>query len=271
MLGLPNNKSERENMKVDVISSLADRLKFALQSTPGATQAGLARACGISPAAVSGWFSGKTKSISASNLIGAANYFKIEPDWLVRGEPMITTWHLMGRREKMEAGDIAVAELAASYEDGYEDFGKFGSPPESKHLIPRYDTGGRMGETGLVLTGYAGAIENLKVDEEWLRKNLKGYTSTKNLYVITGFGESMEPLFKAGDPLIIDNSVTEFVGDFPYFFRIGNEGYIKKLQQVPGGYMALSVNKDYLPFQITPDMDFAILAKIVKAWGSTDF
>lgn len=144
-------------------------------------------------------------------------------------------------------------------------------PNPDEYLIPRFDTGGKMGGTGLVLTGWAGAIENLKVDAEWLRKNLKGYTSTKNLGIITGFGESMEPLFKAGDPLIIDMSINEHVGDFPYFFRVGNEGYVKKLQKVPGRYIAISVNEDYLPFDITPDMDFSILGRVIKAWCSEDF
>lgn len=75
----------------------------------------------------------------------------------------------------------------------------------------------------------------------------------------------MEPLFKSGDPLLVDLSVKEFIGDFPYFFRIENEGFIKRLQRIPGeGYRAISENKNYESWTIKPDMDFVIICGLYE-------
>ena len=137
--------------------------------------------------------------------------------------------------------------------------------------INQYDTGGSMGD-GLVLQDQPGIIENLKVNSEWLRQNLKGYTSTKNLCIVTGFGESMKPLFNPGDPVIIDRAIKEYMGAFPYFFRIGGKGYIKRIQEIPGrGFVAIPANKEYKEWDITPDMDFEIFGKVIKVWKSEDF
>ena len=137
--------------------------------------------------------------------------------------------------------------------------------------IPQYDVSGGMGN-GLVLEQTVGAIKSFSVSSAWLRENLGGRTNASGLCVVTGFGDSMEPLFKSGDPLLIDITVNTYVGEFPYFFRIGNEGFIKRLQRVPGeGYRAISENRIYDSWRILPEMDFAILGKVIKAWSSTNF
>lgn len=53
---------------------------------PKGSQAGLMRACKVSNASVSNWFSGKTKSIEGLNLLRAAEYLGVRPLWLAAGE-----------------------------------------------------------------------------------------------------------------------------------------------------------------------------------------
>ncbi|MBT2177759.1 XRE family transcriptional regulator [Ralstonia thomasii] len=136
--------------------------------------------------------------------------------------------------------------------------------------IPQFDAGGSMGG-GIDLPDQPGLIQNLRVTKEWLDFNVRSCTSPKNLCVVTGFGDSMRPLFNPGDPLLLDRGVITVEIDAVYFFRIGKEGFIKRLQRVPGnGLIAISENKAYREWTITPDMDFEVFGRVLKAWRSED-
>ncbi|TAM15941.1 MAG: S24 family peptidase [Pandoraea sp.] len=140
--------------------------------------------------------------------------------------------------------------------------------------IPRFDTGGAMGN-GLELRDQPGVIETLRVSQEWLSKNLRNYTSVENLVVVTGFGDSMRPMFNPGDPLIVDVGVRVVDYDAIYFFRVGDEGFIKRLQRIPTehGLMlrAKSENPSYDAWDITPRMPFEVFGRVLKVWRSEDF
>jgi phage repressor protein C with HTH and peptisase S24 domain len=145
---------------------------------------------------------------------------------------------------------------------------------EENHLdisIPQYkDVGGAMGH-GVELRDQPGEFHALHVSPDWIDKNIKNYTAKSNLAVVTGFGDSMKGMFNPGDPLIVDRGVTIVDYDAVYFFRVANEGFIKRLQRVPGrGLIAISENKAYLDWVILPEMDFEIFARVIKVWKSED-
>lgn len=150
------------------------------------------------------------------------------------------------------------------------------APKPDEVLIPQYDAGGSMGN-GLILDGMAGVIKSWRVDQEWLRLNVRSHTGTANLCIVTGFGPSMRPMFNPGDPLLLDRGVNTFDReDAVYFFRIGNHGYIKTVQRIPqlgGGmiYRAKSKNPDYDPFEIIEGMDFEVFGKVLTVWKSEQF
>ena len=137
--------------------------------------------------------------------------------------------------------------------------------------IPQYAVGGAMGK-GLVLQGdQPGIIRNMSVTREWAQKNLRSNTGLQNLCIVTGFGDSMKPLFNPGDPLIVDQGVKACDVDAVYFFRVGDEGFIKRLQRVPGeGVWALSANKEYKDWLIKKDADFEVFGRVLKAWKGED-
>lgn len=137
--------------------------------------------------------------------------------------------------------------------------------------IPQYETGKRIGETSLVLEGkQPGMIKSWRVDMDWLRMNVRHYSSVQNLCIVTGFGPSMRPRFNPGDPLLMDKGITSMEVDGVYFFRVGDSGYIKQLQRIPSErgtiYRAKSYNPDYEPFDITAKMDFQVFGKILTIW-----
>ena len=65
--------------------TLKDRIRAALESKVGATQAGLARACNIKRSSVNAWVHGGTESIDGKYLTTAAEYLGVDPHWLATG------------------------------------------------------------------------------------------------------------------------------------------------------------------------------------------
>ena len=87
--GTPKSMSDRltYNQKAKPINmSLSDRILQALREKHGASQAGLARHVGIKQPSVNGWVSGTTKAIKGDNLLKAAAYLGVTPDWLATGK-----------------------------------------------------------------------------------------------------------------------------------------------------------------------------------------
>jgi len=135
--------------------------------------------------------------------------------------------------------------------------------------IKQYDAGGSMGGGRLTLEDQPGLIKSWNVDREWVRMNVKHHTGVDNLCVVTGFGDSMMGMYNPGDPLLVDKGVTTCEFDGVYFFRVGHEGFIKRLQRIPGqGVLVISENPKYRDWTIQPDMDFQVFAKVLKVWQS---
>lgn len=148
-------------------------------------------------------------------------------------------------------------------------------------VIAQYDVGGAMGNGGkLILEAEPpGVIKSWRVDQEWLRLNVPVYTSISNLCIVTGFGPSMKPIFNPGDPLLMDRGVNHVDHEGIYFFRLGDEGFIKIIQRVPNfdkpGFVLriISKNKEDFPsYDISPKHpDFHVIGKILTVWRSEQY
>ena len=138
--------------------------------------------------------------------------------------------------------------------------------------MPYYDTGGTTGHGGVTLRDQPGVIRGWSVTDEWITKNIRVITNSENLLVVTGFGDSMRPIFQPGDPVMVDTGVRSVDHDGIYFFRVENEGFVKRLQRIPGeGILAISENKAYRDWTIKPGMDFQVFGRVVKAWCGYDY
>lgn len=148
-------------------------------------------------------------------------------------------------------------------------------------IITQYDIGGAMGSGGkLVLEAeQPGVIKSWRVDQEWLRLNVPTYTSVTNLCIVTGFGPSMKPIFNPGDPLLMDRGVNHVDHEGIYFFRLGDEGFIKIIQRVPNfdkpGFVLRIISKnkeDFPPYDISSKHpDFHVIGKILTVWRSEQY
>lgn len=225
------------------MNNLADRLAIALKRS-GKKKTDIWRACGISSGAVTFWFNGETQEITGKNLAVTASLLNVSAEWLATGK---------GSMEEKPA--LRIIE---------------GIPSSDVRIEQYHDVIGSMG-SGLLLRDLPGEITGWRVTSEWANKNIPSNTGKKNLCIVTGFGDSMRGMFNSGDPLLVDTGVRDLQFDGVYFFRIGNEGFIKRLQRIPGdGIRAISKNSDYETWTITADMDFEILGRVVKVWRSED-
>lgn len=146
-------------------------------------------------------------------------------------------------------------------------------------VITQYeDIGGAMGH-GFNLTDHPpGHIKSWRVTHEWLRLNVPSHTGVKNLAIVTGFGPSMKPMFNPGDPLLVDVGVKVIDHEGVYFFRVGDEGFIKLIQRVPEfdgpgvRLRVISKNPDYPPYDLSPkNPHFEVLGKVLTVWRSEQF
>lgn len=231
---------------------LKDRVQEAMDYAK-LRPAQLARATNSTNAAVGFWLDGTTKSLKAekAQLIESATGYRSM--WLVSGKgPKLVT-------EEPDGTNVV-------------DIGNFrGKSKPDEFVIPEFNTGGAMGN-GLLLRDQPGVIRGWSVNQEWVQKNVKSHTGASNLCIVTGFGDSMKGMFNPGDPLLVDRGITVVEYDAVYFFRVDGEGFIKRLQRIPGeGIRVLSENKKYESWTIKPGMDFEVFGRVLKAWQGEDF
>lgn len=248
------------------LDTLGQRLRHA-RTAARMTQMELAEAAGVKQSDISKLERGDSRS--TTNLVALAMALKVDPGWLDGKADALraldqTDWD---RLRRLHSDDRRSEQTAIS------------AMPSAKVeagdvVIPQFETGGSMG-TGVVLADQPGVIKEWRVSEQWAQQNIHRITSIKNLAIVTGFGPSMQPLFNPGDPLLVDRGVTRADVDGIYFFRVGEEGFVKQLQRIPTAaglvLRAKSYNTLYDPFDITPGMDFEVFARVVKVWKGEEF
>lgn len=228
----------------------------------------ISKLCGVSPASVSNWFGNpeKVATISRDNAEKLINHFglNVNPAWLAEGKTP----------KKAAAGFLPPSLAPAPHEAPADDPN---GPPDL--VIAEFATGGGMDTNGrLLLDDQPGIIKSWRVTHDWLRLNVPSHTGIRNLCIVTGFGPSMRPMFNPGDPLLVDTGVKTVTHEGVYFFRVGDEGYIKMIQRVPAphgdGVMLniISKNPDYPPYPMSPkNPHFEVLGKVLTVWRSEQY
>lgn len=247
------------------MTTLQQRFRELARERPDISQADLARATGAKPPSVNAWFSGETKTMKAVTAAKAAELYGCNTLWLSDGVgPMWPATRAAVAGPSGSPSPIAHAPVQS----------------ETEVTIVQYDVSGGMDTRGkLVLEAEPpGIIKSWKVDREWLQLNVRSYTSLQNLCIVTGFGPSMKGMFNPGDPLLMDRGVNRVDHEGVYFFRVGDEGYIKILQRVPEfngpGFIlrVISKNEDFPPYDLSPkNPHLQIIGKILTVWKSEQY
>ena len=133
--------------------------------------------------------------------------------------------------------------------------------------IAHYDIRGALGG-GEVAHDYPEMLQDVRISPSQLRAMGVEFVEHYHLKMITGWGQSMTPTIKHGDPLLVDISIKEFVGDGIYFFSYQGFQYIKRLQMKgKDKFKMISDNKRHPAEDIFAEETY-IQARVLLVWNA---
>lgn len=117
-------------------------------------------------------------------------------------------------------------------------------------LIPRYEIQASAGPGTFADSELV--VDHLAFRADWLRRSIG--VDPNNLVLITAVGDSMEPVIRAGDLLLIDTAVDEFVDDAIYVVVRQDNLIVKRVQRFFNGMVTIkSDNPAYVEETLGPD------------------
>jgi phage repressor protein C with HTH and peptisase S24 domain len=253
----------------------------------------IASTCGVSYEAVRQWFAGDTGNIKNENLIAIAEGYDTTVDWLLsgKGEPPSRKNLASTKVDSKSSADLVKQMLAKHGKGLSEDArqriadaveetateakltnvitGDFSRPGliGDEVWIAHYDIRAAMGG-GQIAHDFPETFQDVRVSPKHLRELGVEFAEHFHLKMVTGWGQSMEPTIKHRDPLIVDVSIREFVGDGIYLFSWDDHIYIKRLQVADEDHFEMiSDNTRHKDRMIRRDMTF-IQARVLLVWNA---
>ncbi|MED7666835.1 helix-turn-helix domain-containing protein [Pseudomonas moraviensis subsp. stanleyae] len=275
----------------EIRAAFASRLKKSL-AEKGIDQWGagarLAEMTKVTPKAASKWLNGESIP-GAAKMQAIAENLGVKIEWLQHGSgegpgPLVDrsdgeSSTAADKLRQMLAGKslgedrlqklLAVAEgneaegtVEVLVSDAYRP-GKVGD----EVWIAHYDIRGAMGG-GEVNHDYPELLQDVRVSPSQLRAMGVEFKEHFHLKMITGWGQSMAPTIKHGDPLLVDISIKDFIGDGIYFFSYQGFQYIKRLQMKgKDKYKMISDNRKHKAEDIFADETY-IQARVLLVWNA---
>jgi transcriptional regulator with XRE-family HTH domain len=133
--------------------------------------------------------------------------------------------------------------------------------------IAHYDVRAAMGG-GQIPHDYPEMLQDVRVSPQHLREMGVEFKEHFHLKMVTGWGQSMAPTIKHRDPLLVDISIREFVGDGIYMFSWEGHLYIKRLQWLGDDQIKMISDNDRHPPQTIMARDTYIQARVLLAWNA---
>ncbi|KQT67862.1 S24 family peptidase [Pseudomonas sp. Leaf434] len=133
--------------------------------------------------------------------------------------------------------------------------------------IAHYDVRAAMGG-GQIPHDYPEMLQDVRVSPQHLREMGVEFKEHFHLKMVTGWGQSMAPTIKHRDPLLVDISIREFVGDGIYMFSWEGHIYIKRLQWIGDDQIKMISDNDRHPPQTIRADETFIQARVLLVWNS---
>lgn len=133
--------------------------------------------------------------------------------------------------------------------------------------IAHYDVRGAMGG-GQIPHDYPEMLQDVRVSPQHLREMGVEFKEHFHLKMVTGWGQSMAPTIKHRDPLLVDISIREFVGDGIYMFSWDGHLYIKRLQWLGDEQITMLSDNPRHPPQTIRAEDTYIQARVLLVWNA---
>ncbi len=165
------------------------------------------------------------------------------------------------RRKLAEFFGVDEAELGASQEKSYTMLPNRASQAGDWVEVPRLEVEASAGPGALA--GGEQAFDTFRFSTRWLRE--QGFEGAR-LSAIKVEGDSMEPLLRDGDEILVDCSPHPF-RDGIHVVRLGDTLMVKRVASAGQGRMALlSQNLAYPPVEIPAD-ELTIVGRVVWKGG----
>lgn len=133
--------------------------------------------------------------------------------------------------------------------------------------IAHYDVRAAMGG-GQIPHDYPEMLQDVRVSPQHLREMGVEFKEHFHLKMVTGWGQSMAPTIKHRDPLLVDISIREFVGDGIYMFSWEGHLYIKRLQWIGDDQIKMISDNERHPPQTIRADDTFIQARVLLVWNA---
>lgn len=133
--------------------------------------------------------------------------------------------------------------------------------------IAHYDVRAAMGG-GQIPHDYPEMLQDVRVSPQHLREMGVEFKEHFHLKMVTGWGQSMAPTIKHRDPLLVDISIREFVGDGIYMFSWEGHLYIKRLQWLGDDQIKMLSDNDRHPPQTIRAAETFIQARVLLVWNA---
>lgn len=270
--------------------SLAQRIK-RLRKEAGLSQAQLADACGWKSQSRVGNYEAGTREPNLADISAIAKALRIDDAQLLLSTPPADLSPLSFETAQTSvapgsAADAVRAMLAKSGKNVPEalkqkiiavadtadsnvvtvDFSRPGQVGDEV-WIAHYDIRGAMGG-GEVTHDYPEMLQDIRVSPSHLRSMGVEFVEHYHLKMVTGWGQSMAPTIKHRDPLLVDISIREFVGDGIYLFSYQGFEYIKRLQRKgKDKFKMVSDNTNHPPEDIWAEETY-IQARVLLVWNA---
>lgn len=133
--------------------------------------------------------------------------------------------------------------------------------------IAHYDVRAAMGG-GQIPHDYPEMLQDVRVSPQHLREMGVEFKEHFHLKMVTGWGQSMAPTIKHRDPLLVDISIRDFVGDGIYMFSWEGHLYIKRLQWIGNEQISMISDNPRHPPQTIRAEDTYIQARVLLVWNA---
>ena len=133
--------------------------------------------------------------------------------------------------------------------------------------IAHYDVRAAMGG-GQIAHDYPETFKDVRISPSHLRELGVEFSEHHHLKMVTGWGQSMEPTIRHRDPLIVDVSIREFVGDGIYFFSWGDHIYIKRLQIADEDHFEMISDNSRHKDRMIRREETYIQARVLLVWNA---
>jgi phage repressor protein C with HTH and peptisase S24 domain len=130
-------------------------------------------------------------------------------------------------------------------------------------LIPQVDIAVRAGITGFSIDGSAGDdLETYPLERRWLERN--GFSQSR-LIAMKVTGESMFPLYKEGDVIVINTADVKPIDGKEYVVNFGGDVVLKRLTRDAGSWWLTSENTEQRYHRrIVRGTETQIIGRVVK-------